>query len=46
MSDIRIVLLRQNLAAFSAKLATASDKDQVQRQINATKKLLADEGTL
>ena len=44
MSDARIVLLRQNLATFTARLSVASDKDQVRRQIAATRRLLSVEG--
>lgn len=34
--DTRLKLLKQNLAAFKARLATAADKDQIRRAIKAT----------
>jgi len=43
MSVNRIKILRANLATFQARLATTMDKDQVRRQIAATKALLREE---
>jgi len=43
MSDTRRKLLEQNLAHFTASLAWTANKDQVRRQIAATKKLLHEE---
>ncbi len=43
MSDIRIKLLEANLSAQKARLASATDKDSLRRQIKATEQLLRSE---